>query len=84
MKETIIKGAKALRKRYPFLTIDQAKSIVRWSINYYAGRTMPEIRLQPVYGYCPECKGHGERRLNGNNQCVNGHIYPSKDALTEI
>lgn len=37
-----------------------------------------------VYGYCPYCGEPGktrERRPNGNDKCVNGHVYPSKNAL---
>lgn len=36
------------------------------------------------YGYCPICGAPGvsrERRPNGNDECQNGHIYSSKDAL---
>ena len=34
-----------------------------------------------AYGKCPHCSGHvveRERRINGNDKCVNGHIYPSE------
>jgi hypothetical protein len=33
------------------------------------------------YGRCPHCRGRvveRERRLNGNDKCENGHIYPSR------
>lgn len=36
-----------------------------------------------VYGLCPVCGAPGktrERRLYGNDQCVNGHTYQSADA----
>ena len=36
------------------------------------------------YGKCPKCDSKGvnrERRLNGNDRCVNGHAYPSKSAV---
>jgi hypothetical protein len=36
------------------------------------------------YGLCPQCgkEGHSrERRLNGNDGCVNGHTYPSSTAV---
>lgn len=36
------------------------------------------------YGYCPRCGALGimrERRLNGNDQCVNNHGYPSSEAV---
>ena len=39
-----------------------------------------------IYGYCPECGSLGyarERRLNGNDTCIKGHIYPSASALQE-
>lgn len=37
-----------------------------------------------IFGYCPKCNGRGitrERRLDGNDRCENGHVYPSRDAL---
>lgn len=39
------------------------------------------------YGYCPYCDQPGisrERRLDGNDRCSNGHIYPSAQALTGL
>lgn len=36
-----------------------------------------------VYGFCPSCGAPGvsrERRPNGNDECQNGHIYPSWQA----
>jgi len=39
------------------------------------------------YGLCPTCKTEGvsrERRPNGNDRCANGHIYPSKDAISPL
>jgi len=33
------------------------------------------------YGVCPHCGGvvqERERRLNGNDTCENGHVYPSR------
>lgn len=36
------------------------------------------------YGKCPICGQPGvsrERRPNGNDQCANGHVYPSADAV---
>jgi hypothetical protein len=39
---------------------------------------------KPSYGFCPKCFDPGksrERRPNGNDTCVNGHVYPSKDAI---
>ena len=36
------------------------------------------------YGICPVCGGAGlsrERRPNGNDKCVNGHVYPSREAM---
>lgn len=35
------------------------------------------------YGLCPTCGAPGvlrERRPDGNDQCANGHWYPSRDA----
>lgn len=37
-----------------------------------------------VYGYCPACGARGkqrERRINGNDTCERGHVYPSRDAV---
>lgn len=36
------------------------------------------------YGYCPICGYLGqqrERRIDGNDKCINGHTYPSKNAI---
>ena len=36
------------------------------------------------YGFCPNCRAKGfsrERRPDGNDKCVNGHVYPSKEAI---
>jgi hypothetical protein len=41
------------------------------------------VKLCPL-GYCPVCLLEGEmreRRLNGNDTCIQGHTYPSIDAL---
>lgn len=38
-----------------------------------------------MYGFCPQCGAPGktrERRINGNDTCMNGHVYPSKDRLS--
>jgi hypothetical protein len=43
----------------------------------------PEYTEAP-YGYCPQCGAPGksrERRLGGNDECANGHTYPSADAI---
>ena len=45
--------------------------------NVFVGRKAP-------YGLCPVCGGAGlsrERRPNGNDKCVNGHVYPSREAM---
>jgi hypothetical protein len=37
-----------------------------------------------IYGYCPICGAESvnrERRLNGNDRCLNGHVFPSKEAI---
>lgn len=37
-----------------------------------------------LYGLCPICGANGitrERRLNGNDRCSAGHVYPSRDAV---
>lgn len=38
------------------------------------------------YGYCPHCGAPGktrEKRINGNDTCDNGHVYPSRSAVDE-
>lgn len=40
-----------------------------------------------IYGYCPKCGAPSvsrERRPDGNDECENGHTYPSKDAVVKI
>lgn len=51
---------------------------------------LPDSRLiddpPAPYGYCPLCGAPGltrERRPNGNDRCILGHEYPSRDALKE-
>ncbi len=44
----------------------------------------PKAPPEAPYGYCPWCGAMGEtreRRPNGDDHCVNGHSYPSRDAL---
>lgn len=36
------------------------------------------------YGYCPHCGARvteRERRINGNDICANGHVFPSSATL---
>lgn len=38
------------------------------------------------YGFCPKCGAKGiarERRMDGNDKCVNGHLYKSSAATQE-
>lgn len=37
--------------------------------------------LKAMYGYCPECYRQVQTRLNGNDTCMNGHVYPSNESL---
>lgn len=40
-----------------------------------------------VYGYCPHCGAPGksrERRLNGNDTCEAGHVYPTRSAQSGV
>lgn len=40
--------------------------------------------MERVYGYCPQCGLPGisrERRINGNDTCAQGHVYPSASAI---
>ena len=44
------------------------------------------IEKHCLYGLCPICGERGvsrERRLNGDDACVNGHVYPSANAVLE-
>jgi len=37
-------------------------------------------------GFCPQCGKQGvlrERRFNGNDRCVAGHVYPSSKATAK-
>ncbi len=46
-------------------------------------RTSQEIA--ELYGVCPQCGSicsTRERRPNGNDTCVKGHVYPSRDAVS--
>lgn len=59
-------------------------------------KVAPKAKSEPVgqstpptgrekYGFCPQCGAKGvnrERRPNCNDRCVNGHEYPSADAVT--
>ena len=50
------------------------------------GATAPFYEVNMGYGYCPVCGGMGksrERRIDGNDRCENGHIYPSKASVRE-
>jgi len=36
------------------------------------------------YGKCPICGSKGimrERRINGNDRCEKGHVYPSRSSI---
>ena len=48
-----------------------------------ASLAQPAQEPVAMYGYCPMCGAKGvsrERRLNGNDLCASGHIYPSRDS----
>lgn len=45
------------------------------------GETVLTVANLDDYGQCPHCRGkvvQRERRLNGNDTCENGHVYPSR------
>lgn len=47
-------------------------------------RRKPRKGQSMTYGNCPKCGAMGagrERRPNGNDECENGHIYPSANAV---
>lgn len=37
--------------------------------------------LKAMYGYCPECYRPVQTRINGNDTCMNGHVYLSSESL---
>jgi hypothetical protein len=42
------------------------------------------VKKPSYYGHCPICGARvktRERRINGNDTCMNGHVFPSKDAV---
>jgi len=48
-------------------------------------RAQPAQEPVAMYGRCPMCGAkvvNRERRLNGNDLCASGHIYPSRDSTT--
>ncbi len=54
----------------------------------FCERQLEEImegnKSESVYGTCPKCGGDvmaRERRLNGDDICINSHKYPSKDTI---
>lgn len=39
------------------------------------------------YGFCPTCYSPGvqrDRRICGDDECQNGHTYPSSESLTRV
>lgn len=53
-------------------------SMARWN------RENPDPGPRAPYGYCPKCRAPGknrERRPNGNDTCMNNHVYPSSSAM---
>lgn len=51
-----------------------------WDIGVFINNHVKESRIKPVYGFCPFCDAPGvvrERRPNGDDKCLNGHVYPS-------
>lgn len=44
------------------------------------------MTTRTVYGRCPTCGAPGvlrERRINGNDKCSGGHVYPSASAIQD-
>ena len=49
--------------------------------------SMPIRHVRAPYGLCPHCGASGisrERRINGNDKCPNGHVYPSNNSVSEL
>lgn len=58
---------------------------VQKQLHHFGGEESIMGKPSP-YGYCPVCGGEGfsrERRPFGNDNCENGHEYPSATALKE-
>lgn len=66
---------------------------VKWG-GYFKSSDLPHWELEEdvkvsenveaPYGYCPHCDGKGitrERRINGDDRCSFGHVYPSTTAI---
>lgn len=56
--------------------------VIEYLSNHYADSSATTT----PYGYCPKCRGRGinrERRINGDDTCENGHIYPSKESTKQ-
>lgn len=83
-----------IRKKFDFLTQEQAEAIARHTMNRYVNRpsvhdlimSTPAEPMTAVssYGHCPKCGEPGvkrEKRPNGNDTCKKGHKYPTKDAV---
>jgi hypothetical protein len=63
-------------KFYPGQDGFQALLELRQFVDELRGKIAP-------YGYCPHCGKAGvsrERRLEGNDTCESGHVYPSRAA----
>lgn len=48
--------------------------------------TIYTAMLLPSYGRCPHCGGNvvtRERRINGNDTCEDGHVYPSRCSVVK-
>lgn len=66
------------------LTEEESNDLVKLFIEHTPDAGKMVDAAQSVYGYCPICHAKGatrERRPNGYDGCVNGHIYPSSRSV---
>ena len=67
---------------------DTRASEIHNELKNISNRISTLIKDRPIkkvveYGFCPQCGAKGiyrERRIDGNDKCENGHIYPSRNA----
>lgn len=82
--EAALAMAKAIEERRPWVA---ENTLVREARRYIGTMTQPPRVEEVPYGRCPICGGVGqfrERRLDGNDRCVHGHVYPSRDAVMRV
>ena len=83
-QEATDKGVEAAKDRLDGTKIGDSLSYIVQSADE-ATSVQRDFKETP-YGWCPHCGSPGEtreRRPDGNDECSNGHVYPSVSALKE-